>query len=125
MRFLEVIPGNGVELKIENFEVAALLDTGSDTTAVGEDICREYFSLINLKEDIISLHGSDVNIVTTLVSFSRNVFFSMMIYLVLNFTLLQQMLNFKLIVGNNLLTYAEVPIKSSGISVFKKKSSFK
>lgn len=38
MTLAEIASGNGVQLRIYNFEVTPLLDTGSDVSPIREDI---------------------------------------------------------------------------------------
>ncbi|KAG5895994.1 hypothetical protein JTB14_005100 [Gonioctena quinquepunctata] len=47
MTLVEVVPRNNVKLNIDDIQMIALLDTGSDITAIRQDIYEAYFKDID------------------------------------------------------------------------------
>lgn len=124
MSVMEVVPKNAIKLKIDNTELTALLDTGSDISVIREDVYEAYFQNITLANNYLTVRGLGENKILTLGSFCRNVIVNDEKFLLTFHVIPKAAACFRAIVGNNLLEQAEVSIGENGIMVYKRKESF-
>ncbi|KAG5861788.1 hypothetical protein JTB14_037398 [Gonioctena quinquepunctata] len=120
MTLVEVVPRNSVKLNIDDIQMIALLDTGSDITAIRQDVYEAYFKDIDLNGESVTLRGIGSNRVATMGFFERNVFINEE-ELVLNIHVIPcETSNFKAIVGNDILAQVDVVFRDGEIVVLKK-----
>lgn len=116
---INVAPKNSVSLKFEEVTLTALFDTGSDISAFREDIYKKYFENELLSSDIIKVKGLGLTKINTLGSLSKRVEINGDNFNVLFHVLPNEVTNFQVILGNNVLEQAEVHISDEGVIVSK------
>ncbi|KAG5867575.1 hypothetical protein JTB14_033255 [Gonioctena quinquepunctata] len=57
LTLVEVVPRNSVKLNIDDIHMIALLDTGSDITAIRKDVYEAYFKDIDLNGESVTLRA--------------------------------------------------------------------
>lgn len=122
---VDVVPKNFISLNFNEVTIAALFDTGSDISAVREDVYDVYFKKVPLTQDTIIVKGIGSTRVETLGSFQKEVEINNESFDLLFHVIPRNVTNFQIIVGNNLLEQAEVHIRKDGIVVCaKEKDNF-
>ncbi|KAJ8982413.1 hypothetical protein NQ317_017215 [Molorchus minor] len=120
MTIVEVVPTNAIRLVIDGVQLMALMDTGSDISAIRSDIYHTYFSSIPLDKSFITLKGIGTNKVMTLGSFEKTVLANDEEVTLKIHVLPNEATNFKCILGNDLFSQVNVNICDGEIIVFKK-----
>ncbi|KAG5862212.1 hypothetical protein JTB14_026962 [Gonioctena quinquepunctata] len=120
MTLVEVVPRNSVKLNIDDIQMIALLDTGSDITAIRQDVYEAYFKDIDLNGKYVTLRGIGSNRVATMGFFERNVFINEEELVLKIHVIPCETSNFKAIVGNDILAQVDVVFRDGEIVVFKK-----
>ena len=120
MNVLEVVPKNGVKLEIDQIQLTALLDTGSDISALRMDVFEEHFSYVKLDKDFISIKGIGINKVATLGSFHKLVLVNDVEVSLRFHVIPSNASNFKAIVGSDILSQADLSIRDNEIVFYKK-----
>ncbi|KAG5889615.1 hypothetical protein JTB14_002005 [Gonioctena quinquepunctata] len=117
MTLVEVVPRNSVKLDIDDIQMIALLDTGSDITAIRQDVYGAYFKDIDLNGESVTLRGIGV---APMGFFERNVFINKEELVLKIHVIPCETSNFKAIVGNDILAQVDVVFRDGEIVVFKK-----
>lgn len=117
---IEVVPKNGVTLKIHEVQLTALLDTGSDISALRMDVIENHFSNIQLEKDLISIRGIGLDKTETLGSFKKTVLVNDVEVLLKFHVIPSNASGFKAIIGNDILSQVDVSIRDDGIVLYKK-----
>lgn len=115
MSIAEITPGNGVKLKVNDIELIALLDTGSDVSAIRKDVYNTHFRNIALDDNAITLCGIGSNTVVAIGSFSDNILVNDETFNLKFHVIPLNAMNFKAIIGSNLLAFADVTIRNDGM----------
>ncbi|KAG5868542.1 hypothetical protein JTB14_026560 [Gonioctena quinquepunctata] len=102
MKLVGVVPRNSVKLNIDDIQMIAFLDTGSDITAIRQDVCEAYFKDIDLNGESVTLRGIESNRVVTMGFFERNVFINEEELVLKIHVIPYETSNFKAIVGNDI-----------------------
>ncbi|KAG5897715.1 hypothetical protein JTB14_007553 [Gonioctena quinquepunctata] len=119
MTLVEVVPRNSVKLNIDDIH-SSLSDTGSDITAIRQDVYEAYFKDIDLNGESVTLRGIGSNRVATIGFFERNVFINEEELVLKIHVIPCETSNFKAIVGNYILAQVDVVFRDGEIVVFKK-----
>lgn len=120
VNIIEVIPKNSVTLKINDVELNALLDTGSDISAVRKDIFDAHLQDVTLIEDIITLKGIGPNKVKTIGYFDKIVLIFHEEVLLRLHVVPKDALGFLAVIGSNVLEYFNISIDSDGVQVYQR-----
>ncbi|KAG5866714.1 hypothetical protein JTB14_035548 [Gonioctena quinquepunctata] len=120
MTLVEVAPRNSVKLNIDDIQMIALLDTGSDITAIRQDVYEAYFKDIDLNGESVTLRGIGSNRVATMGFFERNVSINEEELVLKIHVIPCETSNFKAIVGNDILAQVDVVFRDGEIVVFEK-----
>ncbi|KAG5862295.1 hypothetical protein JTB14_027694 [Gonioctena quinquepunctata] len=102
MTLVEVVPRNSVKLNIDDIQMIALLETGSDITAIRQDVYEAYFKDIDLNEESVTLRGIGSKRVATMRFFEKNVFINEEELVLKIHVIPCETSNFKTIVGNDI-----------------------
>ncbi|XP_066258824.1 uncharacterized protein [Euwallacea similis] len=117
---MEAVPKNSVKVQIDNVQLTALLDTGSDITAIRSDVYNDYFRHITLTRNEITIQGIGPSRVKTEGFFQKTVRINDE-DISLTFHVIPTCASkFKAIVGNDLLKSADISIGEGGIIIYKK-----
>lgn len=119
---MEVIPKNGVNLTFEEVQLIALVDTGSDISALRQDVFDTHFTDTQLDKNPIAVRGLGLNKIQTLGSFTKDALVdgeevNLRFHIIPN-----NATGFKAILGNDILSQVDINISNSGISVVKKQN---
>lgn len=117
---IESVPKNSVNLDINGVQLIALFDTGSDITALREDIVEKYFADIPIDQEKMAIKGIGQNKVLTLGSFCQSVTINDETLFLKFHIIPTEASNFKAIIGNDILSQVNVTMKDDGIILSRK-----
>lgn len=118
---VEAVPKNAVKLKINETQLIALFDTGSDINTIREDVYDGYFRDIPLSNESITIKGlGESNVTKTIGSFVNHVLVNEDEFSLTFHVIPKSCTAYKAIVGNSLLDQANVSMTEGEIVVYKK-----
>ena len=114
-----IMRNNTVNLIIKKHKFVALFDTGSDINAIREEAYKKYLRDIPLTPSSLSLSGIGTNNVETIGSFDTTAIINDEEFKMTFHVIPENAINFEAIIGNPLLSQAEVSLTNDGVVVHK------
>lgn len=122
MTIMEVVPKNSVKFIIEGVQLIALLDTGSDITAIRQDVYESHFRNIDLDAEFLTIRGIGSNRIATMGSFEKDVLINEEELTLRVHVISNEASHFKAIVGNDILSQVDVVFRAGEIVISKKET---
>lgn len=120
---IQAVPKHSVKITIDDIQLIALLDTGSDICAIRDDIYEKHLRHIPLIKDNIVVTGIGCNKIKTLGLFKKRVAINEE-EMELTFHIIpRETSSFAAIVGNECLSIVDISIRNNVVEIYKKEQT--